>query len=703
MAFKVRPTKCLHLIYCLLGVLFSTVSAAENIIEASSLFTCMDDSLISANYFQVAFTPHNRTISYDVSITSEITGYIKAEVEIYAYGIKIITETIDPCKEDIGGFCPLVPGALEVQSNSRVSEEIVSKIPGVTYTVPDIDVSAVIRIIDMNSTLLACIQADLTNQRTVEHISIKWVTAITSGIGLITSAITATLGFSGSSAHVAATAASLFTYYQSVVIITMCAVDRVPPIASAWAQNLAWSVGIIRINFMQKLFRWYIQATGGTPHINLLHPTISVLVQRRNCKSPDQIEHLTHHDRDLLHSFLQGLVKRSATGFASSPHTSGILLVMRGILRVAYKAGIETTSVVLTAFTFFVLVCLAIATCFASFYGIVRSLQKCRVIPMDSFCYFNAHWKLMMKGTLLKILFISSPSLFVFAFWEFIKHDSAAVIVLAVFFLLLSMGILGWSIYKIYFIGKESTLKYGTPALLLFSNTKTLNRYGCLYIPLKASSYRFLICIFAYTFVKACIVSFAQESGKTQAVALFAIELVYFVMLCYRKPYLDKKTNALSISIGAVMLANTLCFLFFSEVFHQPRAVGSILGVVFFVLNAAFSLFLMLFSLYTCTKVLLSKNPDSRYQPPRDDRVSFIPDQKRDPSHVAELTALGATARADHKIPLPTELESSSRDIIADFNRSKTCVSFNAPYSSKKDKDVYIFTREVARSQVSTL
>ena len=623
-------------------------TCAERIIEASSLFTCMDNSLVSANYFTVTFTPANRTLSYDISITSEVQGYVLAEIEVYAYGIKVITETIDPCTTDIGSFCPLTPGALEIQSSTVISEDIANKIPGVAYTVPNIDATVIVQIRNTSSTTLyACIEADLTNRKTVEHIAVKWVTAVISGIGLLTSAVVATLGSSLSSAQIAAHAVSLFAYFQSVVIITMCAVDKVPPIASAWAQNLAWSVGIIKVEFMQKIFRWYVQATGGTPDTYIIQPTISVLVQKRNVLVTSAMK-ITHHTRDLLHAMARTLVSRDTTGYSSSPQTSDTLLVMRGIERVAYQAGIENSSVVLTAFTFFVLICLVICICFVLFYGLIVLLRRSQKMPSGRFVYFEIHWRVMLKGTILRILFIACPSLLVFSMWELIQRNSAAVIVLAVFFLILSLGILSWSIFRVYIIGRESQNKYGTPAVMFFSDTRVLHRYGVLYIPLNAAAYAFLIPILGYIFVKACFVGFAQGSGKTQAMALFILELAFFILLCRWRPYMDKKTNGINIAIGTVMLVNSLFFVFFSEIFHQPRAVASIMGVIFFVLNAAFSLILLVLILFTCTRALLSKHPDSRYKPVQDDRASFIHEPKKANSAASEFTALGIAMCADH-------------------------------------------------------
>lgn len=691
---------------CLLLSLSQSV-AAERVILASSLFTCMDHSLLSADHFNVAFTPENRTISYDVSVTSEVKGYVSADIEVYAYGIKIITETINPCDSsiNIGSLCPLIAGAIDIQSSSQISASIIDSIPGVAFTVPNIDATVIVRIKDNNSTLLACIEADLTNTKTVEHVAVKWVTAVISGFGLVTSAVIATLGFSLSSAHVAANAVSLFSYFQSVVIITMCAVDRLPPIASAWAQNLAWSVGLIRVSFMQKIFRWYVQATGGTPTTYISYPTISILVQKRD-QLMNTAQKLTNHTRDLLHALSKRLVARETIGYQSSPSSSDTLLVLRGIHRVAYQAGIESTSVVLTSFTFFVLICLAIALCFVLFYGLVALLQSTKSISPDRFVYFRANWRVMLKGTILRILFIACPSIFIFSMWEFISRDSAAVIVLAVFFLALSLGILGWSICKVYLIGRESTVKHQTPAYLLFSDIRVLNRYGFLYISHKASAYFFLIPVLGYIFVKSCFVAFAQSSGKTQALALFILELVYFISLCYYRPYMDKSTNAINIAISAVMLVNALFFLFFSELFNQIRAVASIMGVIFFILNAAFSLILLLFILITCAMALLSRNPDSRYKPAQDDRASFIRDQKHQPGDAAELTALGVAMRADHDeayVPDNTlgPFDTPDENAADNRNRSRSSVNTyssyeNNPFSEKTNIDGSVVSREQA-------
>ena len=71
-----------------------------------------------------------------------------------------------------------------------------------------------------------------------------------------------------------------------------------------------------------------------------------------------------------------------------------------------------------------------------------------------------------------------------------------------------------------------------------------------------------------------------------------------------------------------------------------------VMGVIFFVYNAVFSLVLLILVLIASVYAVVSKNPDTRYQPMRDDRGSFIKSQTQ---LTTELDALGATARGDMK------------------------------------------------------
>ena len=82
--------------------------------------------------------------------------------------------------------------------------------------------------------------------------------------------------------------------------------------------------------------------------------------------------------------------------------------------------------------------------------------------------------------------------------------------------------------------------------------------------------------------------------------------------------------------------------------------VTGVMGVIFFVYNAVFALVLLLMVLISSIYAIASKNPETRYQPMRDDRGSFI---KSQPQLMTELDALGVTARGDVKTPYRRDLD----------------------------------------------
>ena len=198
----------------------------------------MENSQLSANSFDVSFSPDDRSLHYDLDMTTQIDSYIYAYVDVYAYGFKIITENFDVCSMGWKQFCPVHPGNIQIDSIEYIAEKYVKMIPGIAYQVPDIDAYVRLNIYNNVSENLACIQVFFSNGKTVSQIGVKWVTAVIAGIGLLTSAVLSTFGNSTAASHISANTMSLFLYFQSVAVVAMQHVDSVPPIAAAGLKTL---------------------------------------------------------------------------------------------------------------------------------------------------------------------------------------------------------------------------------------------------------------------------------------------------------------------------------------------------------------------------------------------------------------------------------------------------------------------------------
>ncbi|EJS43829.1 YGL139W [Saccharomyces arboricola H-6] len=640
---------------------------AKRKLVATSLVTCMENSQLSANSFDVVFDPDDRSLHYDLDMSTQIDSYVFADIDVYAYGFKIITKNVDLCSINWKQFCPVHPGNIQIDSIEYISSKYVNDIPGIAYQVPDIDAYARVKITNNVSDYLACIQIYFSNGKTVSQIGVKWATAVVAGIGLLLSAILSTFGNSTAASHISANTMSLFLYFQSVVVVSMQHVHRVPPIAAAWAENLVWSMGLIKISFMQRIFRWYVQSTGGTPSLYLTSTTMSVLAQR---------------SWQYLMEF--SLMRRATNVLYGNANT----LIFRGIKRLGYKMGIENTSIVCTGFTFFVLCGYVLA----GFIIVVKCCVELAIrlgwIQKTRFWEFRKQWKTIMKGALLRYVYIGFVQLTILSFWEFTERDSAAVIVIACLFILLSCGLMLWAAWRTVFFAKRSVAMYSNPAALLYGDEYVLHKYGFFYTMFNANRYWWNIVLLSYIFVKSLLVGFAQASGQTQVLFMFILDLFYFIAIIYYKPYLDRPTNIMNILIATVTVVNSFLFMFFSDLFNQSYKVASIMGWIFFIMNAAFSFILLLMILAFAGMILFSKNPDLRFKPAKDDRTSFQRNTTKPVGSVNrsvanELLALGNVAR-DHNYN--SDYESNDNEVNDDSKQVQDEITPTTVTSSDDNK-----------------
>lgn len=373
---------------------FSPFTSAVRMIESKSLNPCQDNSNFTASLFNVVFTPDNHTLAFDVVGVSSIQGNVTAELQVIAYGLTAVKQTLDPCTMNLGGLCPMSTGQINIQSNIDVGESVVKRIPGITYGVPDLDglVRIYINSTDDSSQSIACVEAELSNGKTVDQPAVAWVTAVIAGVGLMASAVTSGLGHSNTAAHVAANAMSLFGFFQAQAMIGMTAVD-LPPIVQSWTQNFQWSMGIIRVGFLQSICTWYQRATGGKPSTLLSTlATTSVEVQKRS------IEVVTN----LLSEAHAQLIRRTNTDSQVAENTK--VIVVKGIDRVGFRARIEQTNIFLTGLIFFIVFCFFVALLVGLFKVFCEVAVKAEWMKGDKFQDFRNGWKIVLKGILFRLV-----------------------------------------------------------------------------------------------------------------------------------------------------------------------------------------------------------------------------------------------------------------------------------------------------------
>lgn len=652
--------------------LFLSAVSAQRRLEATSLLTCMDNSQVWASYLNVVYYPSNRTVVFDILAISNINNVkVGAHIELIAYGIKVVSQNVNLCSFDFTQLCPLTSGHLDITYDYTVSDSITKRIPGVAFTIPDLDARVRIVLYDLeDETNLACVEATVSNGKTVQTKYAAWPIAAVAGLGLISSGVISVIGHSSTAAHIASNSMSLFVYFQSLAITSMLAVAKAPPIAAAWAQNFQWSLGIIRASFIQSIANWYLQSTGGLPTDVLGNSYLSISVQKikRGMESMYQLlDNTATAARYMMPKRASISIDSDNFGLSDSLNSTlyttnekessmaNKVLVLRGIQRVAYLSKIEITNLYMTGIIFLLFFAFVVVVCMMFFKAVIEILVRSKKMNEGKFAEYRQQWSNIIKGALFRLLVVAFPQISVLGFWEFTAHDSAGIVVVAAFLLLVTFGLLLYATVRVIAYGRRSVREHKNPAYLLFGDGKFLNKFGFIYVQFRADCYYFVSISLTYVFLKTLIVAVLQKHGRVQAVIVFAIEIVHCVTVCWIRPFMDKRTNAFNITIAVINTINALFFMFFSYVFNQPQIVASVMAVVFFVLNAVFALFLLIFTIVTCVLAVVYKNPDTRYSPMKDDRVSFLPRMGNkgvrtngDEGDI-ELVALGASAMKGHE------------------------------------------------------
>lgn len=120
--------------YFLVAFLSPIVSATK-LIESNSLNLCSDSvstgpQNFTASYFQVKFTPNNRSLEFSFDGVSSISGKVAAELVLDAYGYTALRKTLDPCQMGLAGLCPMNTGQIDVRdARLEIPESVISNVP----------------------------------------------------------------------------------------------------------------------------------------------------------------------------------------------------------------------------------------------------------------------------------------------------------------------------------------------------------------------------------------------------------------------------------------------------------------------------------------------------------------------------------------------------------------------------------------------
>ena len=494
----------------------------------------------------------------------------------------------------------------------------------IAYTVPDLDASVRVSVNSTDGSKYTCIEATLSNGKTVYQPAVSWAMTGISGIGLVASTIT----FS-SALEVIFYIISLFSFMQSQALIGMTSV-HMPPIVASWTQNFQWSMGIIHVGFVERFCTWYQRATGGTPSAILSDlSTASIQVVKKRFYSP------LRYGPWLGTPIHERLSRRDG---GNEPLKPGI--VVRGIERVAFRAGSEVTNIFLTGLVFFavfVIIVMMVSLLIASYELIVRS-RKTRFQTFKDF----KESKPLTKSIMLRVLVIGYAQMCTLSLWELTQRDSAAEVVLAICILLTLTIPIGFGLYKVMLVIR--VVRQTAEVNSTYGLKSRSEEWEFLCVQYKPKAYFFAVLSFVFVLTRSAFVGLGQSAPVVQAIALVILQSIMLIAVAIYRPWIDRRANIFNISITVVSFVNAVFLIFFVDIFNQPSIMTGIMGVVFFVYNAIFTLIFLIIATVAAARAIFSKkqSPKNPYQPIQESHSSVTLSQTRNPT--TEMNSLIGTA-----------------------------------------------------------
>ncbi|OGM49675.1 hypothetical protein ABOM_001782 [Aspergillus bombycis] len=620
----------------ILGVLYAAqFIQALQILESTALVPCSDDSVINTNLFKMALTPGNNSVMIEFDGEITFSGMVMLDVDVLAYGYSFLTMRIDLCDYDLSGFCPMISQNLTVPSAVlTLSDDIISGIPGIAYTFPDLD--AVVRvnmISNSTNTSVTCVEASVVNSSTVYQAAVGWTLAVITGLGLFASIILSVLGYLSISTQISFRTALLLSFMQSQAMVGLTAMEFKPMIQN-WTQDFQWTMSIVHTDFLDTITTWFQRSTGGTPStLRSEAGTISI-----------------------------GLLKRSdevLVGRSMSASASGAEVLLRGIIRMGYRAGLESTNIFMTGHLVFHFIAIVMLLALIALkFGLSAFLKKTQGKRSGYSLAPLADWQQFMRGGLGRIAYLGYPQICVFGMWEIYQQDSAAEILLAITLWLATTVILGHATFRVLQHARATKGLNETLACSLHFDSRCMAQWGYLYAHYRAHAFYFIIPLLLYTFLKGITIAFAQQNPLAQAIVLLILEAGFLIGTAIVRPYVDKKANAFAIAAAAINLANAIFCLIFTNIFDQPDLMTGIVALLFFFLNAIFTLVLVIFLLIGLFYACRLKDPTADSWRSYHNRISLQSMRRllrRESRQTLELVPLteGTTSTKSHRQQRP--------------------------------------------------
>lgn len=580
----------------------------DQVLTTTSFVDCGSLPSITINQLSMTYDNSAQTITFDIEGTSTNSQNVTATLDVTAYGISAFTNTFNPCDEKtlVPQLCPLPDGVFVARGIQQVPAQYASMIPGIAFNVPDISAEAVMKLNSLeDSSIVACIQAQVTNGKTMNVPAVSYVAAGIAGVSLVASGFTAVGsamsggGAAGSSVGVATISPS-FTdvagWFQGMAMGGMLSVNY-PPIYHSFAKNFAFSVGLIPWNGLLTSIDDFRAKTGG----NLTEDSVAYL--RNLTIALDQSDD-TSNSTELS---LSRLVRRQDDGSSSTDGSGQLSQTISGIKNFAESLSVPKSDMFITALLIVTIVIGSVVTGILLVKVILEAWSLYGKFP-ESLTGFRKHYWRSIARTITTLILLLYGIWVLYCVFQFTLSDSWAAKVLAGLSLGIFTGVLIFFGYKIWSTAHRLKSQHGD-ASRLYEDKQNWLKYSMFYEAYKKSYWWLFIPVILYTFVKGCLVAAGDGHGMAQTVISFIVELAMLALLVFTRPFERRSSNIINIFIAIVRVLSVICVFVFVEEFNVQQTTQTVMGVVMIAIQSTLTVALAILVGWNAINAGIKMNP----------------------------------------------------------------------------------------------
>jgi hypothetical protein len=585
---------------------------ANDVLKTNGYSSCATGNTdIKVNKLNIEFDRTTKKIKFDVSGTNGKEQKIMARLKVNAYGKEVYNKEFDPCEGEtkVDQLCPVPAGTFGAQGEQSIPDNIMSQIPTIAFSVPDIDSQATMQLTSKEgNTELACITSQVTNGKSLSTTGVSYVAAGIAGAALAVSGLSALAG----AGHAGAPTSSpnfgdVIFWFQGMALNGMMSAD-VPGVYRSWSKNFAFSTGLIYWDDMQRSIDSFREKTGGNltfssvdflANATLVHVDQNMTINKRSIEIPG------------LNSPILWTRDELSTEVNSTDENGGgndkVMHAVKGIQGYVEEYKIPDTNTFMTVLLTFAIVVAAITVGILLLKVILETWALFGSFPKKLTGFRKRYWWTLAK-TITNLILLLYGIWVLYCVYQFKNGDSWGAKTLAGITLAAFTGVLAFFTWKIWSIAHKYK-KLDGDSSALYDNKEVWRKYAMFYENYKKSYWWIFVPAIVYAFARGCVIAGADGHGLVQAAGQLIVEALLLIVLLWSRPYSLRSGNVINIIIQVVRVLSVVCILVFVEELGMTQTTKTVTGLVLVVVQAVLTGVLAILIAVNAIIICCKENP----------------------------------------------------------------------------------------------